>query len=68
MLKIQNENTEGEEFSLHKFPDGNFARARPRGFCLSCFADAGLHSNKNIAADFESLRNAKQFALLHRDI
>jgi len=22
-------------FALHKFPDGNFARARPRGFCLS---------------------------------
>ena len=24
-----------EGLALHKFPDGNFARARPRGFCLS---------------------------------
>ena len=26
---------EREEFALHKFPDGNFARARPRGVRLS---------------------------------
>ena len=26
-----------KEFALHKFPDGNFARACPRGFCLSHF-------------------------------
>ena len=26
---------EGGKFALHKFPDGNFARARPRGVRLS---------------------------------
>ena len=30
--------TEREGFALHKFLDGNFAWARPRGFCLSGFA------------------------------
>ena len=28
---------EGGKFALHKFPDGNFARARPRGVRLSAY-------------------------------
>ena len=46
-------------FALRKFPDGNFARARPRGFCLSRFALKQKHRS-----GLQILTRAKQFARL----
>ena len=52
-------------FALRQFPDGNCARARPRGFCLSLLYSFSLCSNKNIAPGFKSRRGIKQFMPLH---
>ncbi len=46
----------GTTFVLRKFPNGNFARTRPRGIRLC------LWQNSYIAPGFESLPRAKQFA------
>ncbi len=46
-------------FALRKFPDGNFAWARPRGFCLSGFALKQKHRS-----GLQILTRIKQFARL----